>query len=280
MRLTTRIRRIIEAGGPLELFKGIGRFVYWQTGIRAARYILEYRLKGSPVPCTVNGMTARFEASTPKEYSRVRTLHGERTVLADLVQTLESDDVFYDIGANVGIYSCFAGRFVGMGNVVAFEPHPGNVDRLQENAELNDVNVDIRSVALSSETGTTELVISGGTDVIGVGTHSLSTKKEGRTLTIETVEGDKLIADDEIPPPSVLKIDVEGAEQLVLEGLTSTLESERCHTLYCEVHPDRLPDFGGSERELRNTLEENGFSFQVIEHRSPEYFLKAERSDG
>ncbi len=275
MRIPTGIRHLLDQGGPLELFKGVLRFVYWQTGLRSTRYALEYKFKGSPVTRTIDGTTASFAVSSPSEYARASTIHGERPVVADVLQTLESDDVFYDIGANVGTYTCFAGQVVEDENVIAFEPHPANVDRLRENASLNEIQIEVQSVALSNEHGSSKLSISGENDQAGAGTHSLSTGGDGQTLEIETIEGDRLIEEGNIPPPTVVKIDVEGAEQLVLEGLRATIGSGQCHTIYCEVHPDRLSGFGGSEQELRELLRENGYEIRVIKQRSPEYFLKA-----
>ncbi len=269
--------RLVNRGGPLELFKGFLRFLYWQSGLRSTRYTLKYKRNGSPVTRTIDGTTASFVVSSPKEYARASTVHGERPVIADVLRTLDSDDVFYDIGANVGTYTCFAGQRVDDGNVIAFEPHPANVDRLRENATLNEIQLEVLSVALSNEHGVSELDVSGVEDRAGVGTHSLSTGDTERSIEIETVEGDRIIEEGRVPSPSVIKIDVEGAEQLVLEGLTSTLESGQCHTVYCEVHPDRISDFGGSERELRELLTESGYTIQTIGDRSPEYFLKASR---
>lgn len=275
MNVKRRIHHLLDRGGPLELFKGLLRFVYWQSGLRSTRYALEYKFNGSPVTRTIDGTTASFAVSSPKEYARASTVHGERPVVADVLRTLESDDVFYDVGANVGTYTCFAGQVVDDGNVIAFEPHPANVDRLRENASLNDIQAEVRPVALSNERGSSELAVSGENERAGVGTHSLSTGEDGRTLEIETVEGDQLIDEGEIAPPSVVKIDVEGAEQRVLEGLSTALSTGRCHTVYCEVHPERLPEFDDSADGIKRLLGEAGYSLEVIEDRSPEYFLKA-----
>lgn len=246
MNIIASVRRLLKRGGPVELLKGIYRFVYWQSGLRSTRYALEYKLTGSPVTRTIDGTTASFAVSSPTEYARASTVHGERSVIGDVLRTLESNDVFYDVGANVGTYSCFAGQIVDHGNLIAFEPHPANVDRLQENAALNNVQLEVKPVALSNAHGSSELVVSGENEQAGIGTHSLSTGEDRLTLEVETIEGDRLIKNGEIPPPTIVKIDVEGAEQLVLEGLTSALENNRCHTIYCEVHPDRLSEFGGS----------------------------------
>jgi len=272
MALSTQLRRLLERGGPSELFRGICRFVYWHSGLRSSRYTLKYCLYGTPVTCTVKRISACFEVSSVEEYARASTVHGERSVVTDVLRTLDDDDVFYDIGANVGTYSCFAGQTVEDGNVIAFEPHPANIERLRENAALNDIQLGVLPVALSSERGVSNLDVSGEEDKAGVGTHSLSTGNAERSIKVDMIEGDRLIEEGNIPPPTVVKIDVEGAEQLVLEGLRATIGSGQCHTIYCEVHPDRLSGFGGSEQELRELLRENGYEIRVIKQRSPEYF--------
>ena len=188
MGLIARARNLFEIGGPPELVRAALRFVYWQSGLRSTRYVLEYKRNGSPVTRTIDGITASFVVSSPQEYARASTVHGERSVVADVLQTLEFDDVFYDIGANVGTYTCFAGQVVGDGNVIAFEPHPANVDRLRENASLNDIQVEVRSVALSNERGSSKLAVSGENDQAGVGTHSLSIGEQGSMLEVETIE--------------------------------------------------------------------------------------------
>lgn len=85
-----------------------------------------------------------------------------------MLQTLESDDVFYDIGANVGTYTCFAGQVVDDGNVIAFEPHPANVDRLRENAEPNEIDVGVQP-SHSWTKWEPPTTVSGTTDDAGVG---------------------------------------------------------------------------------------------------------------
>ncbi len=145
---------------------------------------MEYKRNGSPVTRTINGTTASFAVSSPNEYARASTVHGERPIVDDVLRTLESDDVFYDVGANVGTYTCFAGQVDDDGNVIGFEPHPANVERLRENTSLNDIQAAVRPVALSNERGSSELAVSGENDQAGVGTHSLSTDGQERPIAI------------------------------------------------------------------------------------------------
>lgn len=272
-----RISRLLSVGGPIELVKGISRFIYWQGGIRSGWYALRFRFSDNIVTSTIAGSTVNFRAESAKEFARASTLHGERAVIADFLRTINPGDTVYDVGANIGTYACFAANKIDEGAVVAFEPHPTNVRRLRENISLNGAAVTVCPVALSNESATAELSIAGNTDIAGVGTHSLSSDGKGETIETEMVEGDRLISEGHIPSPSILKIDVEGAEMLVLDGLSSTLENSDCRTIFCEVHPDKLPGFGGTEQNLQDFLKSKGFSLQIIGHRSPEYFLKASR---
>jgi FkbM family methyltransferase len=203
-------------------------------------------------------------------------LQGERKIIADFLQLIKREDVFFDVGANTGLYACFAGQIID-GNVIAFEPHPGNIQRLEENAELNELDIQCHSVALSNESGTAQLKVAGGEGEAGAGTHAFSTRDHTNSIEIEKDRGDGLIEREDVPSPTVLKIDVEGAEQQVLEGLQNSLKKDNCHTVYCEVHPNRLDDLGDSTDELHSLLEECGFKIKIIERRSPQYFIKAEK---
>lgn len=174
MEFVQRAQRLINRDGFWGLTEGVRRFVYWQTGLRPTRYVPEYKFNGSPVTRTIDGTTASFVVSSPNEYALASTIHGERPVVADVLRTLKSDDVFYDIGANVGAYICFADQIVNDGNVIAFEPRPANVDRLRENASINDVPVTIRPVSVLNERDSGELAASGENDQAEVGTHSPS----------------------------------------------------------------------------------------------------------
>jgi len=60
--------------------------------------------------------------------------------------------MYYDIGANVGVYTCFAGQHAD--RVVAFEPHEGTATRLRENVDLNDIDVTVYQTAVADYEGT------------------------------------------------------------------------------------------------------------------------------
>jgi FkbM family methyltransferase len=278
------------ARDAIEIYRRDGtRALICRTIGRARRtYLSEIRLRLVPpldpvhVRYSVGDQTARFAVTTRAELRRLLSPEGvpESPIHEDLLDRLEPDDVFYDIGANVGIYACLAGSVAeaGGGRVVAFEPLPSNVKKLRQNAALNGVSMDIHEVALSDKNDTGAFEPSGdGTAGEGQGRLTPDAGSSGESTTIETRRGDDMIAAGEIDPPTAVKIDVEGAEMKVVRGLSSALASS-CRLVYCEVHdnarrgPDDsdIRDFGDQPEEVRETLESAGYRVdRILERNTP-----------
>jgi FkbM family methyltransferase len=205
---------------------------------------------------------------------RFHNFVGERSLIKSLIDTLSEGDVFYDIGANVGAYTCFAAAELGPTKTVAFEPEPKNIGRLRENLELNNLNAKILQIALSNGNSTVDFALSG--DEAGEGEHAIATGDDERTLEVDTARGDSIIEERGLPKPTVLKIDVEGAELSVLRGLRETLH-ENCRLVYVEVHTEKIRDFGGEASEVETLLTDAGFEVTEISQRGSEVFLRASK---
>jgi FkbM family methyltransferase len=227
----------------------------------------------------IDGASATFETRGLQEYRRV-TKFTEPEVLKDFVSEIRPDDVVWDVGANTGIYTCIATDVLTEGCAVAIEPHPGNLTCLRRNvATTHTHRVDVWDIALSDEDGTAELYMEDPAG--GHGLHSLG-GDIGETVEIETRRGDSLVADGE-PVPAVVKIDVEGAEGQVIEGMMDVLSDPTCRVVYCEVHADRsLPnsvyDFGYRPEEVERLIETAGFSRSTIDD-GDRYMIKATRPE-
>lgn len=139
----------------------------------------------------------------------------EKRLLIEKIVTSES--TFYDIGANVGFYTLLASELVGEnGNVISFEPVPRNVKYLRELMKLNKCNnVIIYEVAVKNKSGVSKF-----DEGISSSTGHLS---DDGYLRVKTVSIDDLVGNDKVPKPDYIKIDVEGAELLVLNGAEYTL---------------------------------------------------------
>lgn len=264
------------------MIDGIGRLAS-ALGVRplAARGYgiikgIEYRLHGEAYTVEVGDASAEFYIPTRNEFSDLDGLE-ERPILESLLGELRPEDTFYDVGANVGLYACLAADVVE-NPVVAFEPHPENADRLAQNVARNDADVSVYRSALAGEDGTAELEIR--LEKVGSAGHSLvktSEEADRRVVGVETRRGDGFIAAEGLPEPTVLKIDVEGAEYDILEGLEETLSRRECRLVYCEVHPERLRSTGQSVAAVRERLEAHGFTVDDRSIRSGQPFLRAEK---
>ena len=156
--------------------------------------------------------------------------------------------IFWDVGAHIGYHSfCFAALVGPTGGVYAFEPNPFNRERFQMHMERNPTlgsRINLQSLALSNTDGEATFefspVVDDGTST---GSHlsnaSLASEPADyaafQSATVKTARADTLVEDSIFPAPAIMKIDVEGAEQLVLEGATGLLATAR-PLLFVEVH--------------------------------------------
>lgn len=240
------------------------RDLYWR--IKIARHPVEQK--------TIGDTTVQFNITNRTEYARHRDLGGEGPIIEDLLSELEPDDVVYDIGANVGTYTCFLSERLQPDQVVAFEPHPTNLASLRSNLGLNNTDAIVIKQALSDTNGTAELRVASQDK--GEGKHSLAIDSDEETITVELAPGDQLIESGEIPAPTILKIDVEGAEYQVLQGLEQALQSDLCRLIYVEVHPNPLSDYDSSPEEIEGLLESINYNVTTLQNQNrSEYFVKA-----
>lgn len=132
-----------------------------------------------------------------------------------VAQYLNKNGVFYDIGANVGFYTLLASRIVGIdGHVYAFEPLPRNIMYLRRHIELNKLqNVRVFDVAVADYTGVTRFEEGER--------HSMGKIAQNGNFEVSVTMLDSLLAQNEIKPPDLVKIDVEGGELAVLNGAES-----------------------------------------------------------
>ena len=145
--------------------------------------------------------------------------HDERYEIRQLRRILRSGDRCWDIGANIGFFTClFAQRVGAGGRVVAFEPVPLTASRLAENVRLNDFpNVTIVQKALGDAPG--RLPIYRRDEDYAEGTASLRVDAASAGLVSDMVEIETIdrLA-DKLPRPDFIKIDVEGYQWQVLQG--------------------------------------------------------------
>lgn len=150
--------------------------------------------------------------------------------VAFLKRMLKQGQFFVDAGANIGYYSSIALSIAGRnGTVVAFEPMPLLAARLKtfaEKAQEDGWNMLAEQKALSEKAGEARLHVSKGSN-IGWCTiiESLMPQEDIKeTYSVETVRLDDFLDEKGLGIPDVIKIDVEGAESMVLKGMSRIFE--------------------------------------------------------
>jgi len=180
---------------------------------------------------------------------------------AHVISTLLSPgDTFIDVGANSGFFTLLASRRVGsMGRVLSFEPLPSMRARITGNLGLNKMeNVTLYGAALSNAVG--EIQFYEGPKG-HKGLSSMRPIEESTTLQVPTMPLDDLAGS--IPSVKLIKIDVEGAEQLVIEGMEKLLDQHHPY-LIIEMTDQYLKAFGHSAEGLSTILRRTGYNMHKI----------------
>ncbi len=168
---------------------------------------------------------------------------GERAVQKALVAHLRPGGVFWDVGANAGFMSVLANRLVGpTGSVHCFEPVAENVKVLERNLEANNANKHIHQIALADEDGVAQMTVRRG----------ITARLADDGVPVTIARGDSLDA----PTPTVVTIDVAGAECRVLEGMSGLLDSHK-PVVIVEIH-------NGTGPQVRAQLNARGYAVQTL----------------
>lgn len=189
----------------------------------------------------------------------------EGPVQEALVDALAPGSVFYDVGANVGFFSLLAGRLVApAGRVVAFEPVAANAEVLQANAARNGLgNIEVRRVAVGAGAGSRQLYLARHPGGATLAPDALPPDLRG-SIVVDVVTIDDVVASGGCPPPDVVKVDVEGAELDVLEGMADTLRRDR-PVVVLEVDAPSQDEAEASGDELSRHLAVAGYRVERLE---------------
>ncbi len=186
----------------------------------------------------------------------------ESSVQEAMLRHLGKGGVFYDIGANLGFFSLLGAHFAGVGEgwVYAFEAAPDNAAAIRSNARLNGLaNIVVIAKAVSAHGGRGRLQIvddQSWSKLEEYGEHPYTE----RVIEVDLVAIDDLVAAGELRPPTLVKIDVEGAELAVLEGMRATIERHR-PAIICELH--------GTHAEFMAAMTELGYRMINLEGTIP-----------
>jgi len=186
--------------------------------------------------------------------------------------------IIWDVGAHIGFHTLNFSELVGQsGRVVGFEPNPSNRQRLQRNLDQNPdlaARIEILPCGLSDRDGDAQFAISHDVDS-GASSMSFLDRASGSIdpqtaaswdrmmVPVRTADG---LVRDGLALPHVVKIDVEGAEILVLRGASETIATGR-PTMIVEAHSARLVF------EVREWFDGRGYHLRLLAELAPSRVL-------
>lgn len=229
----------------------------WRGKARVLRFLLN-RLDGQPVRSRY-GPLLRLRARDYTNRAAITGMyHADYDDVFNVVGQMERGMVFLDIGANAGLFSMVAGGRVGSeGAVIAFEPSLQVYRDLVENAALNKLPTFYPFNAALGDTTKIARFSSGEASHSGVGhldgegdISVLQVRAEDLDRIFNTIVGGRRV---------LVKIDVEGAEELVVDSIGLWLKVANVEKVVVEIDPKFLARFGSSGAGLYEKMATAGF---------------------
>ncbi len=253
---------------PKTLLRGLFRWYLSRFPLRDGKAYLYQRLHARLAPperfvtaCLDPGFKMKLDLHDPEQLKVYFYGHYHERYEARLVQRLlDPGEVFWDVGANVGYFSLVAAvALANRGQVVALEPGQNAATRLRENIALNPYsNIKVYQLAASDTAGEARLYLAPD---LADSSASLFMpgQSQGGYETCRTVPLDRLLREEALPGPQLLKMDVEGAELAALKGAAALLDNFS-PLLLIEMEEKNLRAAGASKAAIQQFL--SGFGYR------------------
>ncbi len=189
----------------------------------------------------------------------------EKKEVTAMQTLLNADSVVVDIGANIGYYSLMAAKKAVTGHIYSFEPVTKNQEKLKRNISLNNLTV-IHPIqaAISNFSGSITIYISAD-DNSGMSGLRTAENFSGESETVKCLTLDEAVIEYKLPKIDLIKIDVEGSEITVLQGMTKT-RAEQKPILLIEVSAATLSMYNEKIETIYDILfADRYFAYEVID---------------
>jgi len=242
-----------------------------KTGLRQSRFVVKTYLCIShmfmgrdEVAVHVHGQTMYVDVAFALTLKSAGTYLSERLMTEIFTKLITGGMTVIDVGAHAGYYTLIAARAVGdKGRVFAFEPEPSNYKLICKNIQLNNYrNVIPVQKAVTNITGPMKLFLAEDT-----GGHSIvSDNPRQRAILVDSTTLDDFFA-ARVQPIHIIKIDVEGAENTVLQGMSRLIAANPELKIFTEFWPEGLKRAGHLPTEYFKRLTNYGFSIYLIDEK-------------
>ncbi len=221
-----------------------------------------------PYEFNIAGKSLQVELQNMRHYKRWRSLSDEmkknvndmNTPIAWLVKNIQKDSIVYDVGANVGNIGTLACLLEPEARVFAFEPEPNSFLQLCRTISLNNLNIIPHSFALSDSIELNKFHIDKAFDAAlsnhqfgDAVTSAANPFKQAFEIGTFSFTLDSLVYEHGMPPPTLVKIDVDGIDAKVVKGMERILASGSVKSVVTEATGRKNINI------ITNIMENNGF---------------------
>ena len=212
---------------PKSALRGLFRWYLSKFPLRDGKAFFYERFHASLAPADRyavvrldKGFRMQLDLADPEQLKVYFYGHYHERYEADLVaRLLSGDEVFWDVGANVGYFTLVAATALNHhGRIIAFEPGKNAYARLTENLALNPWrNITAYPLAVTDREGEAVLHLAGDIADSSANLYQAAQIQAGCEVC-RTVALDHFLREEHLAPPDLIKLDAEGAELAVLQG--------------------------------------------------------------
>ena len=260
---------------------GFGRFLAWEAWLLLTTYpryrkdlavFFGFMGKDGVLVKEIVGSRMYLDMRRDKGVSRELAFEGIREPLVTkaLLNGLKPGATVVGIGSNVGYYALMEARLVGPeGWVYCIEPVPWTREVLKRNIVLNNyTNIEIFPFAIGEKTGKSPIYLPPKWN------HASLLPPNASASGVSSLEVDVITLDDFIKGkkwPDLIRMDVEGYEYEIIQGMKGMLESGRPLSLLIELHQAPVT------KALVQNLKQHDFRTKMVIHDEPSQFLVRNR---
>jgi FkbM family methyltransferase len=224
-------------------------FLKWQIGSRL--------VSGDVIHHWVNGSKFIVRSGETGLTQNIYCGLQEFSDMAYLLHVLRAEDLFIDIGANSGSYTILACAVKGARGH-CFEPIPSTFQRLMDNIRLNNLSDRVKPYNIGLADKEDELLFTASLDTTN---HMVAVNElVNNPIKVKVLPLDKVLAGES---PSLIKIDVEGLETLVISGMNCILGNVSLHSVIMELNGSGR-QYGFDDDDIIKTM--RGFGFQMYRY--------------
>ena len=205
----------------------------------------------------------RYVANSDISYVRIFSTSEKETETCEWIASFPPDAIFWDVGANIGIFTLLAAKRDI--TTYAFEPHPANYLNLVQNIDQNKFSNYPAAFPIALHDHTTIAPLHLSNIEVGTAWNSFAHDDNAvqRTCKIDAIgfTADEFIARFNLPIPTHIKMDVDGNELRILAGASATLANPTLREMLIEVDTDEK---AGNYEAIENAMNAAGFQKKSV----------------